>query len=141
MFDLIGQAFVTAGTFLQQATTGNVEIDNIVSIVIAIAAIAGVIGSVLKSVNKDSKLGQMLDTAFQKSVENEEMLYRIGGAVVTAIPEVEEPLKKHGAGLDYLKKRVTVGAEQLQTLRDIALPKDSERAKSVEMTREEKTVF
>jgi hypothetical protein len=136
MFDLIGQAFISLGTFLQQATTGSTELDSIVSIVIAVAAIAGTIGGIIRSINKDSKIGQYLDTIGQKSVENEEMLYRGMAAVKTAVPEIEEPLKKHGASLEYLKKRTSVGAEQLQVLRDLVL-KDKERAKNVDMPREE----
>lgn len=140
MFDLIGQAFVSMGTFLQQATTGSPELDSIVSIVIAVAAIGGVIAEILKRSEKTRKYGQMIDTFAQKTVENEEMLYRGMAAVKTAIPEIEEPLKKHSATLETLKNRTTVGAEQLEILRALALG-DKERAKTVEMPREKEPVF
>ena len=141
MFDLIGQAFISFGTFLQQSSTGNTQIDSIVSIVLAVGAIGGVAASVVKSVNKDSRLAVMLDTFSQKSVENEEIIRRVAKAVVDVVPEVEEPLKKHGADLKYQEERVVKGNGQLAALRDLSI-KDKERAKHlVQLPRETKPVF
>ena len=140
MFDLIGQAFINLGNLIQQTTTGSTELDSVVSIILAIAAIAGVIGTFIKQVNKDSKLGQYMDTFSQKTVENEEMLRRVGAAVTDTIPEIKDPLKKYGADLLYLEDRVEKGQRQLELMRDLAL-KQKERAAAVDMPREKQTVF
>lgn len=140
MFDLLGQAFVNFGTMLQQTTTGSTEIDSIVSIVLAVAAIGGVIATFMKMVPSFHKYGVMMDTFSQKTVENEEMLRRVGTAVVEVIPEVKDPLKKYGADLAYLEERVIKGQGQLELTRDLAL-KLKDRAHSTQMPREAKPVF
>lgn len=140
MFEFIIEPMMNLGTMIMQTSTGNSDIDNIVAIILAVAAIAGVAGSFFKMFDKSKKVGAMLDTFSQKTVENEEMMYRVGSAVRTVIPEIEEPLKKHGADLTYLKSRVTTGAEQLELLRALAL-KEKERARSVNMPRESTPVF
>jgi hypothetical protein len=140
MFDLIAQAFINLGTFLQQTTTGASDIDNLVSIVIAIASIAGVIGAFLKMVPGFRKYGIMIDTFSQKGVENEEMVRRVAAATAEMFPEMKEVLKKHGAELEYLAERTTKGAGQLDLLKAQTLGQKS-RANTVAMPRESKKVF
>jgi hypothetical protein len=140
MFDLIGQAFINLGTFLMQTTTGSTPVDNIVSIVLAVASIAGVIGAFLKMVPSFRQYGVMMDTFSQKTVENEEMLRRVGAATAEMVPEIKESLKKHGADLEYLAERTTAGAGQLELLRNQTLGRKA-RANAVSMPRESKKVF
>ena len=94
MFDLIGQAFINLGTFLQQTTTGSTPVDNIVSIVLAVASIAGVIGAFMKMTPAFRKYGIMVDTFSQKTVENEEMLRRVGAATAEMFPEIKDLSKE-----------------------------------------------
>ncbi len=140
MFDLLGQALINLGTFLQQTTTGSTPVDSIVSIVLAVASIAGVIGAFMKMVPSFRKYGVMVDTFSQKTVENEEMLRRVGAATQEMFPEIKDVLKKHGAELEYLAERGTAGAGQLELLRNQTLDRKS-RANAVSMPRESKKVF
>jgi hypothetical protein len=141
MFEFIIEPFMSLGSMVMQTTTGSPELDSVISIVISVGIIAGVVGKFLMLRSDTHKYGQMLDTFSQKTVENEEMMKRIGKAVVETIPEVKEPLKKYGAEIEYMEKRTTVGADQLTTLRDIVLPKDSQRATAANIQREDKAVF
>jgi len=140
MFEFVIEPMMSLGTMIMQTSTGNSEVDSIVAIVIAVAAIAGTVGSFLKMFERFRKQGQMIDTFSQKVVESDEMLRRVGNSVVTMIPELEPELKKQGASLDYLKTRVTTGAEQMAILRALAL-KEKERAKHLDMPREATPVF
>lgn len=140
MFEFIIQPLMNLGNMLMQTSTGSTEIDSIVGIVLAVAAIAGVIGSFFKLFEKTHKYGVMMDTFSQKTVENEEMLRRVGSAVVETVPEIEPHLKKHGAELAYLEERINKGRGQLELTRDLAL-KLKDRASSTQMPRESKPVF
>ena len=140
MFEFVIQPLMTLGNMIMQTSTGSPEADSIVAIIIAVAAIAGVAAEFLKRMDKTKKLGQMLDTFSQKGVENEEMMYRVASALRTAVPEIDDHLKKYGADLAYMKNRVTTGSEQLEILRALVL-KEKERARQVEMPRESTSVF
>ena len=141
MFDMLANFVIEAATMMKQATTGSPELDSIVSIVLAVGAIAGVIGTFMSQFQKTKHMGQMLDTFSQKTVENEEVIRRGLTAVNEAVPEVTSGLKKYGADLEYINQRVTKGKEQLEFFRDVAV-KGSSRADNVtELPREDKKVF
>lgn len=132
---------MSLGSMIMQASSGSPELDSIVNIVVSVGIIAGVVGTFLKMRGDTHKYGQALDVFSQKTVENEEVMKRIGKAVVETVPEVESHLKKYGAEIAYLEKRTKVGADQLTAIRDTVLPKSSQRATAMDIPREEKAVF
>jgi len=141
MFDLLANALISMGTFLQQATTGSPEVDSIVSIIMSVVALGGLIIGFMKIFPQTRKYGQMLDAGYQKIVESEEMVGRVAKAIVETVPEVKEPLKKHGADLDYIDKRIKTGLEQLGQFR-VTTVSGNKRASTVEdLPREDKSVF
>jgi len=140
MFDLLANALISMGTFLQQATTGSPEVDSIVSIIMSIVALGGLIIGFMKIFPQTRKYAQMIDAGYQKVVEEQEMVGRVAKAVVETVPEVKESLKKHGADLDYIDKRIKTGVQQLEQFRTTTVT-GNKRASSIDLPREDKSVF
>lgn len=116
--------------------TGNAALNSVVSIVISVGVIAGVLAPILKKFGgRLNVVGQYADTFAQKTVENQEEMYRALAAARTVVPELDDALKKYEAPLAKAEKRIVTGAEQIDLFREI-LSKSAQASARTDLPRE-----
>lgn len=90
---------------------------NITAIVMAVAAIAGVIGTFISHNDKLKKYGVYMTTFGQKTVEQEGNFAALGNAVLESNPEAKKYLEdRYGAQVAELRRRAEVAEAQLKKL-------------------------
>ena len=120
---------------MQVQSTGNATIDSAIAVVVAVAAIAGVIAPFLKLYAKTKTLGQYVDTFSQKTAENEEAMKRIAMAARGAVPELDAKLKEYEVPLADLERRVEAARDQIEFFRD-KIPVNSQASSITQLPRE-----
>lgn len=124
---------------MQTASTGNASIDSAIAVIVAVAAIAGVVAPFLKLYAKTKTLGQYVDTFSQKTTENEEAMKRLAMAARGAVPELDDKLKEYEVPLADLERRVEAAKEQIEYFRD-KIPTSSQASSITELPREKSKI-